>query len=248
MARRRTTGRTVLITGGAGGIGRALARRLLAEGNRVVLCGRSADRLAAARADLPGVATVVCDVADRASVDALGRFLEEHFPELDTVVNNAALNHPLDVHDPDAAERIEAELMVNVMGTVNVSTRLLPLLEARPDAVLAVVTSGIAYAPAPDVPGYSASKAALHSLARSLRHTLRNTSVQVVEIVPPAVDTDMIRDLDCKKMTVDQVTDKVLRGLAAGRTEIRMGQTHLSYRLNRLSPRAAEMLIRGSFD
>ena len=240
--------RTILITGGAGGIGRAMARRFLADGHRVVVCGRSGERLAAARAEMPDLQTAVCDVADRASVQTLAALLESDFPELDTVINNAALNHPLDVHDDDAAERIEAEVAVNVMGTVNVTTRLLPLLERRNDAVLAVVTSGIAYAPAADVPGYSLTKAALHSLARSLRYTLRATSVRVVEIVPPAVDTDMIRDLDCKKMTPEQVADRVARGLATGRTEIRMGQTHLSYRLNRLSPRAAEMLIRGSFD
>lgn len=240
--------RTILITGGAGGIGRAMARRFLADGHRVVVCGRSAERLATAREEIPGLETAVCDVADRTSVAALAVFLQERFPELDTVINNAALNHPLDVHDADAAERIEAEIAVNVMGTVNVTTKLLPLLERRSDAVLAVVTSGIAYAPAADVPGYSLTKAALHSLARSLRYKLRGTSVRVVEIVPPAVDTDMIRDLQCRKMTPEQVADRVARGLASGRTEIRMGQTHLSYRLNRFSPRAAEMLIRGSFD
>ncbi len=184
------SGRTVLITGGAGGIGVPLARALLAEGNTVVVCGRS----------------------------------------------------------QDAARLIRAETEVNLNGTVLVTATLLPLLLARPEACLAFVTSGIAYAPASDVPGYSMTKAALHSLARSLRHTLRDTCVSVVEIVPPAVDTDMIRALECRKMRPEVVAGRVVAGLKRDRRAIRMGQTHVTYRLNRLWPTGAERLIRGSFD
>jgi short-subunit dehydrogenase involved in D-alanine esterification of teichoic acids len=173
--------------------------------------------------------------------------LEVEFPTLDTVINNAAVNRPLDIHDADAAEKIAHEVDVNIMGTVNVSTRLLALLERQEQSCLAVVTSGIAYAPAADVPGYSLTKAALHSFARSLRWKLRDTSVSVVEIVPPAVDTDMIRDLRCRKMAPEQVARAVVAGLSRDRAEIRMGQTHVTYRLNRLYPPAAERLIRGSF-
>lgn len=242
-----TTGRTILVTGGAGGIGLALARRFIADGNTVIACGRSEERLAAARALHPGLSTIACDVTDPASVDRMGDRLEQDFPDLDIVINNAAVNRPLDIHDDDAAEQIAHEVDVNIMGTVNVTTRLLPQLEARPEAVLAVVTSGIAYAPAADVPGYSMTKAAVHSFARSLRWKLRDTSVRVVEIVPPAVDTEMIKDLRCRKMAPEQVANAVVAGLARDRAEIRMGQTHVTYRLNRLYPPAAEMLIRGSF-
>jgi len=242
-----TTGRTILVTGGAGGIGVALARRFLADGNTVIACGRSEERLASARERHPGLHTMVCDVTDAASVDHMAAELEADFPGLDVVINNAAVNRPLDIHDADAAAQIAHEIDVNIMGTVNVTTRLLPLLESRPEAVLAVVTSGIAYAPAADVPGYSLTKAALHSLARSLRWKLRDTTVRVVEIVPPAVDTDMIKDLRCRKMAPEQVAQAVVAGLAKDRNEIRMGQTHVTYRLNRLYPPAAEMLIRGSF-
>lgn len=243
----RMHGRTILITGGAGGIGTVLTASLMARGNRVIVCGRSESRLAAAERDNPGVDTVVCDVADRADVDRLGTWLEEHAPELDLVINNAAITHPLDLHDADAAELIESEVAVNIMGTVNVTHRLLPLLERRPEACLAVVTSGIAYAPATGVPGYSLTKAALHSFTRSLRRQLMDSTVSVVEIVPPAVDTEMIRDLTCRKMRPSDVAKAVIRGLEADRDEIRMGQTHLSYRLSRLSPAAGEALIRMAF-
>jgi uncharacterized oxidoreductase len=238
----------VLITGGAGGIGVPLARALLNAGSTVVVCGRSLQRLATAKAELPGLITTQCDITDEADVAALAKFLAERAPGFDVLINNAALNRPIDWFGPDAAALIRTETDVNLNGTVLVTATLLPMLLARPDACLAFVTSGIAYAPASDVPGYSMTKAALHSLSRSMRYSLRNTSVRVVEIVPPAVDTDMISALECKKMTPEAVAGRVVRGLRHNRRAIRMGQTHVTYRLNRLWPTGAERLIRGSFD
>lgn len=243
----RTTGRTVLITGGAGGIGIEMARRFLDAGNTVIACGRSEARLAQARMALPSLHTISCDITDLQSVDAVGEHLERHHPGLDIVINNAAVNRPLDFHDSDVPAKIEEEVRTNIMGVVNVTWRLLPVLERNPDPVLAIVTSGIAYAPASDVPGYSLTKAALNSLARSLRYKLRGR-VSVVEIVPPAVDTDMIAALACKKMAPSTVAARVMSGLAKGKPEIRMGQTHLTHVVNRIWPTGAERLIRGSFD
>jgi uncharacterized oxidoreductase len=242
-----TSGRSILITGGAGGIGMAMASRFLDAGNRVLVCGRSEDRLRAAKHALPELLTWRCDLTDPASVDELAAHVEHEMPGLDLLVNNAALNKPLDIHDADAATKINDEVQANIVGTVNATWRLLPILERQRESCLAIVTSGIAYAPAPDVPGYSLTKAALHSFARSMRYKLRGTNVHVVEIVPPAVDTDMIRDLRCRKMSPDAVADRVMRGLAKDKREIRMGQTHLTHVLSRISPTAAEMVIRGSF-
>jgi short-subunit dehydrogenase involved in D-alanine esterification of teichoic acids len=244
----RVSGRTVLITGGGGGIGVAMARRFLERGNRVLACGRSEERLAAAAQRAPGLETWPCDLADLDSVDRLAEWVESIAPGFDILINNAAVTHVLDFHDPGVPAMIQADVSANIMGTVNATWRLLPLLERQPQACLAIVTSGIAYAPAPDVPGYSLTKAALHSLARSLRSKLHGTSVRVVEIVPPAVDTSMIRDLECKKMDPDAVARRVIRGLAMNRNEIRMGQTHLTNVVNRISERAAERIIQGSFD
>ncbi len=244
----RITGRTILITGGAGGIGMAMARSFLERGNRVLACGRSPERLAAASAQVPGLETWPCDLTDTDSVDRMGEHLEAVAPDLDLLINNAALNHVVDIHDPASPRMIQQDVNANVMGTVNATWRLLPLLERQQEACLAIVTSGIAYAPAPDVLGYSLSKAALHSLARSLRTKLRDTPVRVVEIVPPAVDTDMIKDLECKKMDPEAVARAVMRGLSWNLSEIRMGQTHLTHFVNRVSERAAERIIQGSFD
>jgi uncharacterized oxidoreductase len=242
------TDRHVLITGGAGGIGIVLAKRLLDLGNLVTVCSRSIERLDEAAATTPGLRTIRCDVSDLDSVGEMGDQLEAGDRPVDILINNAALNKPLSMHDDDAPDKIGDEVAVNIMGTINVTWRLLPMLEQQPDSCVAIVTSGIAYAPAVGVPGYSLTKAALQSFTRSLRMAMRNTSVRVVEIVPPAVDTDMIRALNCKKMAPDSVADAVIGGLTKNRAEIRMGQTHLTYALSRLWPRAAERLINGSFD
>jgi uncharacterized oxidoreductase len=243
----RISGRTVLITGGAGGIGRELARRFLRADGQVIVCGRSPERLAAAAAELPGLHTIVCDLTDLDSVDDMATEIEESYPGLDVLINNAAVTSLLDVRQPDVPQLVQEQVDTNIMGTVHATWRLLPLLERQPDACLAIVTSGIAYAPAPDVFGYSLTKAALNSLTRSLRHVLKDTSIRVVEIVPPAVDTDMISQLDCKKMSVAAVGDRVMRGLTHNRSAIRMGQTHLTHVVNRVWPAGAEMLIQRSF-
>lgn len=225
----------------------AMARRFLADGNQVAVCGRSATRLATAIRSLPGLRAYPCDLVDPASVAALAARVEAEMAGFDTLINNAAVNRPLDFHDPDAPAKIRDEVDANIMGTVNATWRLLPLLEAADEACLAIVTSGIAYAPAVAVPGYSLTKAALHSLARSLRVALADRAVRVVEIVPPAVDTDMIRDLVCKKMAPDDVAAAVVAGFARDRDEIRMGETHVTHALSRLWPRGAELLINRSF-
>ncbi|CAN5464419.1 SDR family oxidoreductase [soil metagenome] len=243
----RTTGRTILITGGAGGIGIEMAKKFIAHGNTVIACGRSEERLAAAREQLPRLVTFVCDITDLESVEQLAIFLEAEHPELDTVINNAAVTHLLDFHDAGVPEAIQSDVDTNIMGVVNVSWRLLPLLERNEDPCLAVMTSGIAYAPAHDVPGYSLTKAAMNSLCRSLRYALRD-SVRVVEIVPPAVETSMTAGLECKKMAPSKVADIVFKGFEKNKPEIRMGETHVSHILNRIWPNGAQRLIRASFD
>jgi uncharacterized oxidoreductase len=243
----RTSGRTILITGGAGGIGIEMAAAFLAAGNTVIACGRSEERLAGARARLPQLVTFVCDITDLDSVESLARFLEAEHPALDTVINNAAVTHVMDFHDAGVPAAIRSDVDTNIMGVVNVSWRLLPLIERNPEACLAVVTSGIAYAPAHDVPGYSLTKAAMNSLCRSLRYSLRER-VRVVEIVPPAVDTTMTAALECKKMPPSKVAQIVLKGFEKDKPEIRMGETHVSHLLNRVWPNGAQRLIRASFD
>ena len=187
------TGNTILITGGGSGIGRALAEALHARGNKVIIAGRRADVLEQAAAANPGMATATLDVADAADIKRFAAdFLGAH-PALNVVVHNAGI---MGVENLTAADYdlgySEAVVATNVLGPLRLNAALLPHLLAQPKATIATVTSGLAFVPLAATPTYSATKAAMHSWTQSLRHQLKDTNVEVVEIAPPGVATDLM--------------------------------------------------------
>lgn len=214
--------RTVLITGGATGIGRALAQRLHARGCTVLVCGRRADKLAEAAAALPGLHTYACDLTDPAQRATLAlRVVAEH-PALDLVIHNAGIQNRVRFDAPGADwAAMHAEITTNLDAPIHLTQLLLPHLLARPEAAILHVTSGLAFAPAAFAPVYSATKAALHSFTLSLRHQLRGTTVRVLELVPPAVNTDLGGPgLHTFGEPVDAFVDAVLPRFEAGELEV----------------------------
>lgn len=186
------TERTIFIPGATSGIGLALALRMQSRGATVVIGGRRADRLEALRT-AHGFDVVRVDVADPASIaDAATEVLERH-PDLDTVVAMAGIMVAEDWHGPasflDTAERI---VQTNVLGPIRLIAAFVEHLQTRPDAAVLTVSSGLASVPLRPTPTYNASKAFVHMLSESVRLQLADTSVQVVEIVPPAVQTDLM--------------------------------------------------------
>lgn len=216
--------RTILVTGGASGIGLALTRRFLLAGSRVIACGRRADVLRQAAATYPGLETRVCDVADPAAREALVAWVTREFPSLDVLVNNAGVQRRVRLAEPEPWPDVQAELAINLEAPIHLTRLLLPHLQGRPQAAVVNVTSGLALVPLAAVPVYSASKAALRSFTLSLRHQLAGTTVQVVEILPPAVDTDLGGPgLHTFGAPVDAFADEVVAQLAAGEQEIAYG-------------------------
>lgn len=186
------SGSTILVTGGNSGIGRALAEALHAAGARVIITGRNRATLEETAAANPGMAHHVLDVADAGAVrDFAARVVVDH-PELDVVIHNAGIMQAEDM-TADAIDLSAAETTVatNLLGPIRLSAALLPHLRGRPKATLMTVTSGLAFVPLAGTPTYSATKAALHSWSVSLRHQLRGTAVEVVELAPPLVATDL---------------------------------------------------------
>lgn len=184
--------RTILITGGNSGIGRALAEALQAQGNRIIITGRKTDSLNAVLAANPGMAGYRLDVMDPAALTGFSaRVIADH-PDLDTVILNAGIMEPEDYTaasvDLDVARRTIA---TNVTAPIILAAALLPHLQTRRQAALFTVSSGLAFVPKARNPVYSASKAAIHSWTQSLRHQLRDTSVRVHEIAPPLVATEL---------------------------------------------------------
>ena len=182
---------TILITGGATGIGFALARQLSERGNRVIICGRRKEALLKAQAEVPALITRVCDIADTESRQAMVAWLKTAYPNLNVVINNAAVQYSREFKAGGALENLDQEVATNLTAPIQLIGETLPLLVRQPRAVIINVSSGLAFVPAADVPVYSATKAAIHSFSLSLRHQLRTTCVRVVEMVPPIVDTDL---------------------------------------------------------
>ena len=186
-------GNTILITGGGTGIGRALAEALHARGNQIIITGRREDVLKDVAAANPGMAWAALDVADPAAVAAFGEQVVRDHPALNAVILNAGIMKVEDLKArPFDFATVEATLATNLLGPIRLTAALLSHLQAQPAATIMTVTSGLAFIPLAATPTYNATKAAIHSWTESLRHQLRDTAVEVLELAPPAVATDLM--------------------------------------------------------
>ncbi len=190
-----TTGNTILITGGGSGIGRALAEAFHALGNQVIISGRSSNTLDETTAANPGMKSLTVDMTDAASILSFATQLIEEYPSLNVLINNAGIMRPENLLAPEAdSSDAEATILTNLLGPIRLTTALLPQLRKQPRATVMNVTSGLAFIPLTATPTYCATKAAVHSYTESLRHQLRETSVEVLELAPPYVATHLMGD------------------------------------------------------
>lgn len=214
------TGNTILITGGTSGIGRALAEALHERGNRVIVTGRRQallDRIAAGR---PGLVGMQLDLHDPASLSRLAGDLHARFPELNVLIANAGISRAEDMAAEgwDASDA-EAIVETNILGVLRVTAAVLPILKTRPNATIMATSSALAFVPRADFPAYCASKAFLHSWLISLRHQLRKVPVEVLELSPPYVRTELTgarQASDLRAMTVDAYIAEVMQLLERG--------------------------------
>jgi uncharacterized oxidoreductase len=189
----KTTGNTMLITGGGSGIGRALAEAFHRLGNQIIIAGRRQEALDATTKDNPGMASMVLDVEDPQAIRAFAKALVAKHPTLDVLVNNAGIMRAENLlAGGDTFAEAEAHITTNLLGPLRLTAALLPALRERPHATIMNVTSGLAFVPLAMTPTYSATKAALHSYSQSLRHQLATTNIDVIELVPPAVQTELM--------------------------------------------------------
>ncbi len=183
---------TVFITGGATGIGRGLAEAFHQLGNRVIVGGRREEYLQAVCHANPGMEYCKLDVRKREQIQQAAAHLTSTFPKLNCLINNAGVQRAHDFRTGDPSlEEIAAEIQTNFTGLVQLCSAFLPHLQRQQRACLINVSSGLGLIPLSRVPVYSATKAAVHSFTQSLRHQLRNTNVEVVELIPPSVATDL---------------------------------------------------------
>lgn len=188
----KMTGNTIFLTGGTSGIGRALAEAFHDRGNRVIIAGRRQALLDQITATRPGMVGMLLDLDDPAALPRLATDVHERFPELNVLIANAGISRPEDM-TIDSWDASDAQSMVetNILGVLRVTAAFLPILKGRPNATIIATTSNLAFVPRADFPTYCASKAFLHSWLQSLRHQLRNVPVEVLELSPPYVQTEL---------------------------------------------------------
>ncbi len=225
------SGNTILITGGSEGIGFALAKALHRE-NKVIVCGRDGDKLARAKAELPGVVTLVCDLTRPEQREVLVSQVLERCPDLNVLMNNAGGRQVIDLLAGEATgTALKADFALNFFAPVSLCDRLLPHLRAQSTAAIVNVTSGLVYLPKTDYPFYCAAKAALHSYTQSLRRALRTTPVRVHEALLPLVKTNFhCGELPAaiRAMSAEKAALQCLSGLGRGKEEIHIGQASLA--------------------
>ncbi len=187
------SGNTILITGGGSGIGRALAEAFHAKGNQVIVAGRRADALDATTAANPGMRSFVLDVEDRDAIPAFAARIAAKFPTLNVLINNAGIMRREDLTaDPIDLATAEATVATNLLGPIRLTAAFLPHLRRQPKASVLMVSSGLAFVPIAITPTYCATKAAIHSYSQSLRWQLRDSNVEVLELAPPYVQTELM--------------------------------------------------------
>lgn len=188
----KMTGNTILITGGTSGIGRALAEAFHDRGNRVIVAGRRQALLDDMTAKRPGLIGMPLDLDDSASLSRLADDIRARFPDLNVLIANAGISQEEDMSADDwDVSAAQAIVETNIMGVLRVTAAFLPMLKERPDAAIMTTTSNLAFIPRANFPTYCASKAFLHSWLQSLRHQLRSVPVEVLELAPPYVQTEL---------------------------------------------------------
>jgi|SRR5450432_30946 uncharacterized oxidoreductase len=228
-------GNNTLITGGATGIGLALAERFLKAGSRVTVCGRREQALREAQAKNPGLKTHVCDVGSPAERVALLEWARREMPNLNVLVNNAGIQRRgVDLAETEDWASMHEEIAINLEAPIHLARLFASLLGAQKDPVIINVTSGLAFAPLAMVPVYSATKAALHSFTLSLRHHLSQTPIKVIEIIPPAVNTDLGgKGLHDFGVPLDEFSDSIFSRLQGDEVEIAYGFAQKSSQASR---------------
>ena len=184
--------RTALVTGGTSGIGFGIAQAFQQANSRVIVCGRNPEKLKKVKEQFPNITTFACDVGNAKQRSQIATDIIRQYPDLDILINNAGIQKYIDLKKGiKEIKSGEDEIVINFIAPVELTALFIDHLMNRPSAAIINVSSGLGFRPMLNTPVYSATKAALHTYTLVLRQQLRDTSVKVVEIVPPMVDTDL---------------------------------------------------------
>jgi uncharacterized oxidoreductase len=222
----------ILITGGASGIGFGLTQRFIEENNTVIICGRRESVLNEVKTKFPTVITKVCDLSSEKERVALYEWIAENHSDLNVLVNNAGIQNWLSVTDANFYESAKTEISTNIEAPIHLTSLFIQLKSLT---TVMNVTSGLAFSPFAKVPVYSATKAFFRSFTLSLRHLLKAKNIEVIEIIPPALNTDLGGvGLHDAHPSVSDFIVSIFEQLKEGKTELTFGTSET--RLNASVP------------
>jgi len=238
----------VVVTGGSSGIGKALVRELIKAGAQVLTCGRDAERLQTLEHELPDIKTVQADIATPAGRNTLLAEANKLWSHIDVLINNAGVQYSMDIGSglPDAAEKIQQEMDINFTAQVLLIDLMLPMLKNSADARLVNISSCLALTPKRSAPVYCASKAAFSSFSQALSYQLEGSSVKVVVVYPPLVDTPMTAGRGAKTISAGSFAHQVISDIAGDKNQIYVGKAKILKVIHRLLPAIAQKILKNS--
>lgn len=229
----------ILVTGGASGIGKGLTQRFLKDNNTVIICGRRQEALDELAAANPGLLTKQCDLEQAAEREALFAWIQKQHPDLNVLVNNAGIQNWMSVEDKDFFNRARQEIAINIEAPLHLTSLFIRLPAFK---TVVNVTSGLAFTPLTKVPVYSATKAFFHSFTLSLRHLLAARNIEVIEIIPPALNTDL------GGKGIHDAHPPVSDFIAAIFTQLQEGKKELSFGFSEAITKAGPDQLRQAFE
>jgi uncharacterized oxidoreductase len=219
----KLSGNKILITGGASGIGLGLTERFAKENNIVIICGRRKSVLKEAAEKFPSIITRQCDLSIPEERIELFNWISKEHNDLNVLVNNAGIQQRMSISDDNFFSRAKDEITINTEAPVHL---ILLFLKLRNLNAIINVTSGLSFVPMVTVPVYSATKAFFHSFTLSLRHLIKADNIEVIEIIPPALNTDLGgKGLHSYAPPVGEFIESVFEQLKQGKNEITFGYT-----------------------
>ena len=231
----KTTGKTILVTGGGSGIGLAIAKLFSENGNKVIITGRNEEKLKAAAVELQNIDYFAADVTNEENIDSLIFYIAANYPSLDVLVNNAAVTNVYQLGvNAGAFEKAKGEMATTYLAVVSLTEKLLPLLEKQAESAVVNVNAVIGLAPSAYMPTHSASKAALRAYTQILRFTLEKSGskVKVFEVYPPLVKTEFSKAIgsETSGIPAEDVASALLNGFENDTPEIYIGQAEQFYK------------------
>ncbi|HVZ97766.1 MAG TPA: SDR family NAD(P)-dependent oxidoreductase, partial [Chitinophagaceae bacterium] len=184
----KLSGNKILITGGGSGIGLGFTERFMKENNTVIICGRREEVLKEASEKFPGVITKVCDLNDESERIHLYEWITKNHPDTNVLMNNAGIQQWMNITDPDFYLKSKKEIVINIEAPLHLTSLFINLPSLT---TIMNVTSGLSFVPLTKTPVYSATKAFFHSFTLSARYLLRERNIEVIEVIPPALNTDL---------------------------------------------------------